>query len=169
MIPKRLHVVITGEIGAGWSFVVRRDHVAVALAVTLSTLTALAIGTWLGIGFFQEKNSLALKTSLQSDALKELSENFDENLRKQLAAQKNAWLAKEYAYHAEIQFLKEEKEELICRYEEEIASTDISIALKISGLLAELEQEKQEKQELLRQGQETALLVEQTQKVVIKI
>lgn len=163
MIPKRLHVVITGEIGAGWSFVVRRDHVAIVLAVTLSTLTALAVGTWLGIGFFQEKNSLALKASLQADALKELSENFDQNLKTQLAAQRNVWLSKEDTYHAEIQILKEEKEELICRYEEEIASTDISVALKISGLLAELEQEKQEKQELL---EKTAVRLDERSRMI---
>ncbi|MCI5157652.1 MAG: hypothetical protein D3906_04290 [Candidatus Electrothrix sp. AUS1_2] len=163
MIPKRLHVVITGEIGAGWSFVVRRDYVAVVLAVTLSALTALAVGTWLGIGFFQEKNSLALKTSLQSDALNELSENFDQNLKKQLAVQRNAWLTKEEAYHSEIQLLKEEKEEVICRYEEEIASTDISVALKISGLIAELEQEKQEKQELL---EKTAVRLDERSRMI---
>lgn len=61
MIPKQLHLVVTGETGAGLSFVVRRDHVAIILAVTLSTLTALAVGTWLGIGFFQEKILLPSK------------------------------------------------------------------------------------------------------------
>lgn len=162
-IPQRLHVVITGEVGAGLSFVVRRDHIAIILAVTLSTLTALGVGTWLGVGFFQERNSLALKTTLQADALKELSENFEQNLKKQLVAQKNAWEAKENAYHAEIQSLKEEKEEIICRYEEEIASSDISTALKISGLLTELEQEKQEKQELL---EKTAVRLDERSRII---
>ena len=128
-IPKQLHLVITGETGAGLSLVVRRDHVAILLAVTLSALTALAVGTWLGIGFFQEKNSLSLKTALQADALKELSENFEQNLKEQLAEQKNVWQAKEDQYHARIQNLKEEKEEIICRYEEEMASADISTGL----------------------------------------
>ncbi|MCI5208856.1 MAG: hypothetical protein D3910_08695 [Candidatus Electrothrix sp. ATG2] len=163
MIPKRLHLVITGEAGAGLSFVVRRDHVAIILAVTLSTLTALAVGTWLGIGFFQEKTSLALKTTLQADALRELSENFEQNLQGQLAAQKNAWQAKKDAYNAEILSLREEKEELICLYEEEIASADISTALKFSSLLAELEQEKQEKQELL---EKTAIRLDERSRMI---
>ena len=163
MIPKQLHLVITGEVGSGLSFVVRRDHVAIMLAVTLSTLTALAVGTWLGIGFFQEKNSLALKTTLQADALRELSENFDQNLKEKLTAQKNAWQAKENGYHAQIRNLKEEKEEIICRYEEEIASADISTVLKISGLLSELEQEKQEKQELL---EKTAVRLDERSRMI---
>jgi murein DD-endopeptidase MepM/ murein hydrolase activator NlpD len=163
MIPKQLHLVITGETGAGLSFVVRRDYVAIILAVTLSTLTALAVGTWLGIGFFQEKNSLALKTTLQTDALRELSKNFEQNLKEQLSAQKNAWQAKEDVYQVQIQNLKEEKEGIICRYEEEIASGDISIALKISGLLAELEQEKQEKQELL---EKTAIRLDERSRMI---
>ena len=149
MIPRQLHVVITGEVGTGLSFVVRRDRVTVVIAVIVSILTVLAVGTWLGIGFFQDRNGLALKTTLQADALKELSELSEQQLQEQLAAQQKRWQAKERAYHAQIQSLKEEKEDLICRYEEEIASADISTALKISGLLAELEQEKQEKQELL--------------------
>ncbi|WP_446008100.1 peptidoglycan DD-metalloendopeptidase family protein [Candidatus Electrothrix sp.] len=163
MIPKRLHVVITGEVGAGLSFVVRRDHVAIILAVTLSTLTALAVGTWLGIGFFQERNSLALKTSLQADALKELSENFEQNLKQQLAEQQNSWHAKEDAYQAQLQHLKEEKESIICRYEEEIASADVSTALKISGLLAELELERQEKQDLL---EKTAVRLDERSRMI---
>ncbi|WP_339133919.1 MAG: peptidoglycan DD-metalloendopeptidase family protein [Candidatus Electrothrix sp. GW3-4] len=115
------------------------------------------------MGFFQERNSLALKTTLQADALRELSENFDQHLKEQLAAQKNAWQAKEDAYHAEIQNLREEKEEVICRYEEEIASADISTAVKISGLLAELEQEKQEKQELL---EKTAVRLDERSRMI---
>ena len=163
MIPKRLHLVVTGETGAGLSFVVRRDHVAIILAVILSSLTALAVGTWLGIGFFQEKNSLAFKTTLQADALRELSEHFEQNLQDQLATQKNAWQAKEDAYHAEIQSLREEKEEIICRYEEEIASADVSTALKFTGLLAELEQEKQEKQDLL---EKTAVRLDERSRMI---
>ena len=163
MLPKQLHFVITGEVGGGLSFVVRRDHVAIIFAVTLSTLTALAVGTWLGIGFFQERNSLGLKTTLQADALRELSENFEQNIKEQLTAQKNSWQAKEDGYHAQIRNLKEEKEEIICRYEEEIASADISTVLKISGLLAELEQEKHEKQELL---EKTAVRLDERSRMI---
>ncbi len=163
MIPQRLHFVITGEVGAGLSFVVRRDYLAIILAATLSTLTALAIGTWLGIGFFQERNSLSLKTSLQTDALREFSENFEQNLKEQLATQQIIWHSKEDAYHAEIQLLKEEKESTICRYEEEIASADVSTALKISELLAELEQEKQEKQDLL---EKTAIRLDERSRMI---
>ncbi|MCW5212620.1 peptidoglycan DD-metalloendopeptidase family protein [Desulfobulbus sp. TB] len=149
MIPQRLHFVITGEVGAGLSFVVRRDHLVLILAIILSILIALTIGTWLGIGLFQEKRSLAFKTLLQADALRELAENFDQNLKEQLVTQQNVWRAKEDAYHAEIQHLKEEKENIICRYEEEIASTDSSAALKISDLLAALKTEKRKRQDLL--------------------
>ncbi len=163
MIPQQLHFVITGEMGAGLSFVVRRDHLAIILAVTFSALTALAIGTWLGIGFFQERNSLTLKPSLQTDALKELSENFKKKLKEQIAVQQNIWYAKENAYHTEIQHLKEEKESIICRYEEEIASSDVSTALKISGLLAALEQEKQEKQDLL---EKTAVRLDERSRMI---
>jgi murein DD-endopeptidase MepM/ murein hydrolase activator NlpD len=163
MIPQRLHFVITGEMGAGLSFVLRRDHLAIFLAVTLSTLTALAVGTWLGVGFFQERNALTLKTSLQADALRKLSENFEQNLREQLAEHQRIWHAKETAYHTEIQHLKEEKENIICRYEEEIASADVSTALKISGLLAELEQEKQEKQDLL---EKTAVRLDERSRMI---
>jgi murein DD-endopeptidase MepM/ murein hydrolase activator NlpD len=123
----------------------------------------LAVGTWLGIGFFQERNSLTLKTSLQTDALRELSENFEKKLKEQLAEQQRIWHAKEDAYHAEIQYLKEEKESIICRYEEEIASADVSTALKISGLLAELEQEKQEKQDLL---EKTAVRLDERSRMI---
>jgi murein DD-endopeptidase MepM/ murein hydrolase activator NlpD len=163
MIPSQLHLVITGETGAGLSFVVRRDHIAILLAVTLSTLTALAVGTWLGIGFFQEKNSLSLKTTLQADALRELSENFEQNLEEKLAQQRNAWQTKEDRYNAQIQNLKEEKEEVVCRYEEEMAIADISTAVKISDLLAELEQEKQEKQELL---EKTAVRLDERSRMI---
>ena len=163
MIPKRLHFVITGEVGAGISFVIRRDHLAILLVFTLSTLTALAVGTWLGIGFFQERNSLTLKTSLQADALRELSENFEQNLKEQLAEQQRIWHARETTYHAEIQYLKEEKENIICRYEEEIASADVSTALKISDLLVELEQEKQEKQDLL---EKTAVRLDERSRMI---
>lgn len=149
MIPKQLHVVITGEVGTGLSFVVRRDRLAVIFAVLLFTLAALAVGTWLGVGFFQDRNGLALKTTLQADALEGLSKDLKQRLKEELAAQENMWRAKESTYHAQIQSLKEERDEIICRYEEEIASADISTAVKISDLLAELEQEKQEKQELL--------------------
>ncbi|MCI5192077.1 MAG: M23 family metallopeptidase [Candidatus Electrothrix sp. AU1_5] len=149
MIPQRLHFVITGEVGAGLSFVVRRDHLVLIIAIILSILITLTVGTWLGIALFQEKKSLALKTLLQADALRELSENFDRNLKEQLVAQQNVWRAKEDAYHAEIQHLKEEKENIICRYEEEIASADSSAALKIADLLAALKKEKRKKQDVL--------------------
>ncbi|MCI5113768.1 MAG: M23 family metallopeptidase [Candidatus Electrothrix sp. AW1] len=149
MIPQRLHFVITGEVGAGLSFVVRRDHLVLIIAIILSILITLTVGTWLGIALFQEKKSLALKTLLQADALRELSGNFDRNLKEQLVAQQNVWRAKEDAYHAEIQHLKEEKENIICRYEEEIASADSSAALKIADLLAALKKEKRKKQDVL--------------------
>ncbi|MCI5196462.1 MAG: M23 family metallopeptidase [Candidatus Electrothrix sp. AW5] len=149
MIPQRLHFVITGEVGAGLSFVVRRDHLVLIIAIILSILITLTVGTWLGIALFQEKKSLALKTLLQADALRELSENFDRNLKEQLVAQQNVWRAKEDAYHAEIQHLKEEKENIICRYEEEIASADSSAALKIADLLAALKKEKRKKQDVI--------------------
>ncbi|MCI5130173.1 MAG: hypothetical protein D3904_01330 [Candidatus Electrothrix sp. EH2] len=163
MIPKQLHVVITGEVGTGLSFVVRRDHLAVIFAVLLSTLAALAVGTWLGIGFFQDRNEFAVKAALQTDALKELSGDFQQRLKKELAAQENMWRAKENAYHARIQSLQEEKDEIICRYEEEIASADISTAVKISDLLAKLEQEKQEKQELL---EKTAVRLDERSRMI---
>jgi murein DD-endopeptidase MepM/ murein hydrolase activator NlpD len=163
MIPQRLHFVITGEVGSGVSFVARRDHLFIIFTVTFSALTALAVGTWLGIGFFQERNSLALKTSLQADALRELTGSFEKKLREQLAEQQHIWNTKENAYHAEIQHLKEERENIICRYEEEIASADVSTAIKISGLLAELEQEKQEKQDLL---EKTAVRLDERSRMI---
>ncbi len=149
MIPQRLHFVITGEVGAGLSFVVRRDHLILIIAIILSILITLTVGTWLGIALFQEKKSLVLKTLLQADALRELSENFDQSVKEQLVTQQNVWRVKEDAYHAEIQHLKEEKENIICRYEEEIASADSSATLKISDLLAALKKEKRKKQDLL--------------------
>ncbi|WYD80771.1 MAG: peptidoglycan DD-metalloendopeptidase family protein [Candidatus Electrothrix gigas] len=149
MIPQRLHFVITGEVGAGLSFVVRRDHLVLIIAIILSILITLTVGTWLGIALFQEKKSLALKTLLQADALRELSENFDQSVKEQLVTQQNVWRVKEDEYIAEIQHLKEKKENIICRYEEKIASADSSATLKISDLLAALKTEKREKQNLL--------------------
>ncbi|MCI5222814.1 MAG: M23 family metallopeptidase, partial [Candidatus Electrothrix sp. AR4] len=163
----------------------RRDAVAVCFCVALSILTLLAVGTWLGAGFFQERNALAAKAARQADTLKELTKNFEKNLKEQLAQQdavllkenadqKSAWLEKAVLYEEAIwklreekeeivRIFREEKEEIICRYEDEIASAGISSSVKITGLLAELEQEKLEKQELL---EKTAVRLDERSRII---
>jgi murein DD-endopeptidase MepM/ murein hydrolase activator NlpD len=163
MIPAKLHLVITGEVGTGLSCVVRRDHVTALLGATLATLILLAVGTWLGTGFFQERNALAIKSALQADALKELSSNFERNLKDQLAAQNSTWQKKVDAHDGTIHHLREEKELLICRYEEEIASAGMSSSVKIADLLTALEREKLEKQELL---EKTALRLNERSRII---
>jgi murein DD-endopeptidase MepM/ murein hydrolase activator NlpD len=163
MIPEKLHLVVTGETGEGMSFVIRRDYVAAFLAVLLFILTALAFGTWLGFGFLRERNVLAERSVLQADALQELSEDFDRILKEQLTAQHGALQIKLDAYAAQVRNLKKEQEELICRHEEELAVTGTSNAEKIADLLAELEQARQEKQDLL---EKTAVRLDERSRMI---
>ncbi len=163
MIPARLHLFVTGEIGAGRSFVIRRDYVTVLLGLILFILTALAVGTWLGIEFLQEKKSLAIENVLQAQALKELSDNFERDLQNHLATRKKAWLKKIHASDETIKNLEKEKEQIISRYEEKIASAGASNSNKIARLLTQIEREKLEKQELL---EKTAVRLNERSRII---
>lgn len=161
-IPERLHLVITGETGKALSFVVERDRVAMFLGGLLLLVALLAIGTWLGAHFLLERNTLVVKAVNQAQELESFHAGFTELLEKELAVREKKWQAQAAAQESLISSLKKEKEaaagtfsvekeHLTCRYEEELAASAQAGSTRMSLLLAELEQAKQEKRKLLEQ------------------
>lgn len=159
-IPERLHVVVTGEAGKAFSFVIQRDRVFAFLGVTFLLLALLSAGTWLGIQFFQQKRILAVKTVSQERELQSFHSSFADQLDKEIQLREHAWQRQAASYEMVIKNLKEEqkavvkqlrqeKEQLICQYEEELSSAALAESAEKAVLLAELEQAKHEKEQLL--------------------
>ncbi|MCI5144999.1 MAG: hypothetical protein D3923_05585, partial [Candidatus Electrothrix sp. AR3] len=159
-IPEKLHLVIAGETGTAFSFVIRRDSLAALTGITLFVLLLFSAGSWLGVGFFQERNVLAVKLSELSGDFKHLQDHFSQNLEKRLSVQEASWQKKRAEYLAIISTLAEEKErltsmfaeekeQLICQFEEEIFSLTQASATRVTDLLAEIDREKQAKQNLI--------------------
>ncbi|WP_417911278.1 M23 family metallopeptidase [Candidatus Electronema sp. PJ] len=159
-IPEQLHLVITGETGNALSFVVERDWLALCMSGLLLLLLLLPVGTWFALYCLQEKNELAIKTVNQARELESVHADYTEQLDTELAQREKQWQEQAAAAQARINSLEEEqevteqqfnaeKERLICRYEEELAAATQAGSIRISSLVAELEQMRQGKQKLL--------------------
>ncbi len=173
-IPKELHLIVTGEHGKGVSFSFQRDKVPIILGVTLFIILFLGIGTWKGIIFFQQKNIYSAQADSVTCELTDLRKNFDSKVKAKVDVDDADWNRKMNALAATLRsrtsnvaVLKEEKQVLITRYEQQIAATQLENGEKITALsikyeeqiagileeyhsdVATLEQEKQAKQELL--------------------
>jgi murein DD-endopeptidase MepM/ murein hydrolase activator NlpD len=159
-VPKELHFVIAGETGTVFSFVVRRNRLALVAGSTLFVFSLLAAGSWLGAGFFHEKTELAVKAALQAEELVSLRSDRAAQLEKEIALRERSWqkaadeqdallVALRQERDGLIKAFEEEKEHLVCRYEEELAAVSASGSARISDLAATLERERQDKQNLL--------------------
>ena len=94
-IPEKLHLVITGETGTAFSFVLRRDRIALLTGGLLLTVLILGAGSWLGAGFFWEKNVLDAKTAQQADELNSLHARFTSRLEQELSVREKKWQKQE--------------------------------------------------------------------------
>lgn len=161
-IPERLHIVITGERGRPLSLVIERDRAAAVLGGLLTLLVLLAAGTWLGAQFFHQRNALENTAASQAEELDLLHANFDGKLKNELSVREKKWRQLMATYEAMVKQLKTEKEEadsqfsgereqLIRRYEEQIAALAKSGSAKTAALQAELEREKRAKRKLIEQ------------------
>jgi murein DD-endopeptidase MepM/ murein hydrolase activator NlpD len=159
-IPERLHVVVTGEAGKAFSFVIQRDRVFAFLGASLLLLSILSAGTWFSLLFFQQKNVLTVKTVKQEHELQSFHSSFAEQLQKEIQLREHAWQRQASSYEtvikhlkqeqdAVVQQLRQEKEQLICQYEEELSSAALAESAEKAVLLAELEQAKHDKEQLL--------------------
>jgi murein DD-endopeptidase MepM/ murein hydrolase activator NlpD len=161
-IPKKLHLVITGETGNPLSFVVLRDRLALVLGLLLLLFFLLLAGSWWGAIFFKEKRSLALEYAEQSQKSEGLQQHFADTLQKKLGQREAEWRKEASAAAALIKTLQQEnhdltqdflmeKEALVKHYEEFLVNLHLSTANEITSLMAQLDQERQAKQNLIEQ------------------
>jgi len=173
-IPKELHLIVTGEHGKGVSFSFRRDNVPIILGATLFIIIFLAVGSWKGIVYFQQKNIYSAQAASVGCELTDLQEDFDKKVQAEITARETVWNQKMNALAATLRqrtanvaTLTQEKKVLVSSYEKQLASAkqlnhDKLTALRneyeaqIASILEEyqlevsdLKQEKQAKQELL--------------------
>ena len=161
-IPKKLHIVITGETGKPLSLVLLRDRLALVLGSLLLVFFLLLAGSWLGAVFFQEKRTLAAENARQAEELESLQHHFSAELQKKLGKQEAEWQEQALTAAALIKKLQqenqdqnqeflEEKEALVKHYEAILADIHRSTASEIISLTAALDKERQAKQRLLQQ------------------
>lgn len=170
-IPRKLHLIITGEEGSGLTFVIRRESVPLVLGVTFLTLTLLSVGTWMGMGWLRQRNMFSTQVMELSNELTDLRGALDRRVDEKIAAKETAWQEKIEQLSASLAFqstaiekLWEERREIVSQYEERIAAIDQTQVIKIADIRTEYEEEifeinqgyqqevaelKQDKQELL--------------------
>lgn len=161
-IPEKLHLVITGETGKPLSFVVYRDRLALVSAFLLLLFFFLLAGSWWGAIFFQEKRALAAENAEKNQRLEDMQQHFSQRLEEKLHNQEADWQEQVLLASRIIEQLQqqnqeltedflEEKEALIKHYEEFLVNFHRSTAKEITSLMAELQQERTAKQQMLEQ------------------